>query len=51
MWSKGNSCALLVGMQMGAASMEISMVVSQKVKKENCCMIQHFHFWVFYQRK
>ena len=32
MWRKGNSCALLVRMQTGAATMENSMEVSQKIK-------------------
>ena len=32
MWRNGNPCALLVGMQIGAATMENSTRVSQKVK-------------------
>ena len=32
MWRKGNSCALLVGMQAGAASMGRSMEIPQKIK-------------------
>jgi len=32
MWKKGNSCGLLVGMKIGAATMEISMEVPQKIK-------------------
>lgn len=32
MWRKGNSCALLVGMQIGAATMENSIEVPQKIK-------------------
>ena len=31
-WSKGNSCALLVGMQIGAATMENIMEVPPKIK-------------------
>ena len=34
MWRKGNPCTLLVGMQIGVASMENSMVVPQKLKIE-----------------
>ena len=32
MWRKGNTCALLVGMQTGAASVENSMEGPQKIK-------------------
>ena len=32
MWRKGNPCALLVGMQTGAASVESSMEIPQKIK-------------------
>ena len=32
MWRKGNPCALLVGMQIGAATIENSIKVSQKIK-------------------
>ena len=32
MWRKGNPCALLVGMQIGEATVENSMVLSQKIK-------------------
>ena len=34
MWRKGNPSALLVGVQMGAATMENSMEVPQKIKNE-----------------
>ena len=34
MWSKRNLCALLVGMQTGAAIVENSMAVPQKIKIE-----------------
>ena len=34
MWGKGNCCAVLAGMQTGAASVENSMAVSPKVKTE-----------------
>ena len=32
MWRKGNTCELLVGMQIGAATMENSIKVLQKIK-------------------
>ena len=32
MWRKGNPCALLVGMQVGTATVENSMEVPQKIK-------------------
>ena len=32
MWSQGNPCALLVEMQIGAATMESSMEVPLKIK-------------------
>ena len=34
MWEKGNPCALLVGMQIGAVTMENSMEVPQKLKNK-----------------
>ena len=35
MWRKGNPNALLVRIQMGAATMESSMVIPQKIKNES----------------
>ena len=32
MWRKGNPCVLLVGMQIGATTIENSIEVSQKIK-------------------
>ena len=32
MWRKGSPCALLVGMQVGAATMENNMDIPQKIK-------------------
>ena len=34
MWSKGNPCVLLVGMQIGAAIMENSMEFHKRIKNE-----------------
>ena len=31
MWRKGNACALLVGMQIGTATMENIMEIPQKI--------------------
>ena len=35
MWRKENSFALLVGMQTGAATVESSMEIPQKIKNES----------------
>ena len=32
MWRKGNTCVLLKGVQIGAATVENSMEISQKIK-------------------
>ena len=37
MWREGNLCTLLVGMQIGAATMENSIEISQKLKIELAC--------------
>ena len=42
---KKNFCALSVGMNVGAASMENSMGFPQKNKKQNSHMIQQSHLW------
>ena len=34
MWRKGNTCALLVGMQTGAATVESSLELPQKIKEQ-----------------
>ena len=34
MWGKGNTFALLVGVKTGTASLDISMVISQKIMKQ-----------------
>ena len=34
MWRKGNPCTLLMGMQIGIATMEKSMQIPQKIKIE-----------------
>ena len=47
MRGEGNPLTLLVGMQTGAATLENSMEVSRKIKKQNGPMIQQFHFWIF----
>lgn len=47
MWKKGNTCALLIGMKIGTATMENSIEAPQKIKN----MIQQFYFCVYMQRK
>ena len=37
MWTKGKLCALLVGMQTGAATMESNMELPQKIKNGTAC--------------
>ena len=52
MWRKGNPFALLVGMQIDAATVESSVEFPQKkFKKWNSLMIQWFHFWEFNPKK
>ena len=50
MWRKGNPCTLLMGMRIGAATLENSMEVPQNLKIE-LQYVQQFNFWVFIQRK
>ena len=51
MWRKGNICALLVVMQISAATMKSSMDVPQKIKIKNYHMIQQVHYCVSIQKK
>jgi len=44
-WRKGNPTALLVGMEIGAATMENSMGIPQKAEYRTTIMIQQFHSW------
>ena len=44
-------CALLVGLQTGAATTENGMEVSQKKLKLNYHMTQQFYFWEYMERK
>ena len=50
-WRKVSPCVLLVAMEFGAAIVENSTAVPQKIRKYNYPMVQQFHFWVFTQRK
>ena len=34
LWGKGNTSALLVGMQAGTAPLDVSVVISQKIRKQ-----------------
>ena len=49
MQRKGNPCAVLVEMYIGAATME-TMRLSSKTENKNYHMIQQFHFSVFFLR-
>ena len=44
MWRKGNPFALLVGMQTGAATVESSMEITQKLKMD----LTHFSLIMFF---
>ena len=35
LWGKGNTPALLVGMQAGTAPLDVSVVISQKIRKQS----------------
>jgi len=43
LWRKENTCTLLVGMQIGAATVENSMEVSQKVKNRTTVLPRNFN--------
>ena len=45
MWGKGNSPALLVGVQAGTAPLDISMVISQKIRKQPSLRPRNTTFW------
>ena len=34
LWGKGNTLALLMGMQVGTASVDVSVVIFQKIRKQ-----------------
>ena len=51
MWRKGNPHALSVRLYIGAATVENSKKVHQKIKKQKCLMIQQFHFWECIQKE
>ena len=50
MWSKRSPLILLVGMYIGAATMENSMEVPQKAENR-VDMIQQLHSWAYTQTK
>ena len=45
MWRKGNTFALLVEMQTGAATVESSVGITSKNEKWICLLTQQTHFW------
>ena len=51
MWLKGNPCALLVRMQIGAATMENSMLVPQKIKSRTTIQSAIPHLGIFSEQK
>ena len=51
MWRKGNPPTPLVGMKVGAATVENSMEFPQKAKQEGYHMIQQSHSWEYIWRK
>ena len=42
-WQRRNPYALLVGLEIGAATMKVNMQFPQKCKNKNYLMIQQFH--------
>ena len=46
-WRKGNLPTLLVGMCIGAATVENSMEIPQKTKNRITYMTQQSHSWAF----
>ena len=48
---KKNPQELLVGLKFVVATVQNDMENSSRNRKENCYVIQEFHFWVFTWRK
>ena len=51
MWRKGTPYAVLVGLQIGAATMENGMAFPRKTKNSIYHVTQHFYFQVFTRRQ
>ena len=49
-WRKGNPPTFLVGMWIGAPTMEKNLEVPQKIKNKSCHMIQQSHSWTYIQK-
>ena len=47
MWRNWTLCTLLVGMWNGTGTVEKSMVVPQKIKRQNYHRIQKLHIWSY----
>ena len=47
MWRKRSPYALLVGLEIGAATMKVNMQFPQKFKNRNYHMIQQFHSGIY----
>ena len=50
-WRKGNPPTFLVGMWIGAPTMEKNLEVPQKIKNKSCHMIQQSHSWTYIHEK
>ena len=47
---KGTLPALLVGMQAGTTPLDVSVAISQKIRKQPSSRPSKYHFWVYIQR-
>ena len=47
MWGKRNPSALLVGLEIGVATMKVNMQFPQKFRNKNYHMIQQFHSGIY----
>ena len=47
MWGKRNPSALLVGLEIGVATMKVHMQFPQKFRNKNYRMIQQFHSGIY----
>lgn len=46
---KSNSCSLLVGIKISAATLQISVENPQKIKKDVCLLTQQYHLFAYAQ--
>ena len=50
MWRKGNPCAVLVGMQTGAATVESSVEIPQKIRNGTACDSAIPLLWIYLRK-